>query len=492
MVWIFRTNAFGGVVLPCWRRAHIRGVASLLALGLLALFFGMGVTFSPKKFDRYLLPVFPLLDILAGVGLVALWHRLIGRSLPNRWGAAVGALALLVVVASQWALIWPARPYYTSYYDPFVGGARTASWFLQTGWGEGLDQAAAYLNSLPDADNQVIAAQWPKLVEPFALGTVKRISQVSPWEPDYVVLASSQVQREIDAEAVTHYYYGSGQPVFTASSDGVPYVWVYANDYGNADLETLITSIVAQVQPQDTAILLTSTPAFARHYQGRFTLITLDASSRSDYLATALQEQAADRRRLWLLDYPSADPEIKAALTTLLAGWGTPGPALVAGELTATPYDALEEATTFLGEPGTAVNYVFAGRLLLAGYTLSGAALGPGAEVDLRLFWQDEAPGEAAWKVFVHVVGPDGTIYGQSDAVPQGYERPTNSWKPGETLVDDYHVEISQDAPASGLSLRVGMYDGESLQRLAVVDADGETQAEGEVTFQDNGRPAGP
>ena len=100
-------------------------------------------------------------------------------------------------------------------------------------------------------------------------------------------------------------------------------------------------------------------------------------------------------------------------------------------------------------------------------------------------------PGEAAWKVFVHVVGPDGTIYGQSDAVPQGFERPTHTWKLGGTLVDDYHVEIDDDAPVDGLILRIGMYDGDSLERLDVVDGDGRHLNNGEVILDRIGSVTG-
>ena len=90
-----------------------------------------------------------------------------------------------------------------------------------------------------------------------------------------MVLASSQAQRSIDAEAVAHYY-GSVEPVFTASSDGVPYAWVYANDYGDTDWATLTSLIGAEANPQETAILMTSMPAYASHYQGEFQLINLE------------------------------------------------------------------------------------------------------------------------------------------------------------------------------------------------------------------------
>jgi hypothetical protein len=42
-------------------------------------------------------------------------------------------------------------PYYMNYYDPLLGGDRAAPGVMMIGRGEGLDQAARFLNSLPDA-----------------------------------------------------------------------------------------------------------------------------------------------------------------------------------------------------------------------------------------------------------------------------------------------------------------------------------------------------
>jgi hypothetical protein len=93
---------------------------------------------------------------------------------------------------------------------------------------------------------------------------------------------------------------------------------------------------------------------------------------------------------------------------------------------------------------------------------------------DLRLYWQAERMPERNWKVFVHVIGPDGAIYAQADAEPQGFSRPAQSWQVGEVVPDDYRLEIDGTAPAGAYSIVVGMYDAETMERLPVVrGADG-------------------
>ncbi|MFN8458472.1 MAG: hypothetical protein U0401_28100 [Anaerolineae bacterium] len=44
-----------------------------------------------------------------------------------------------------------AAPYYLTYYNPFLGGVQEAAQQVPVGWGEGLEQAAHFLNSLPNA-----------------------------------------------------------------------------------------------------------------------------------------------------------------------------------------------------------------------------------------------------------------------------------------------------------------------------------------------------
>jgi hypothetical protein len=369
VVWAFRTTPWvvaGLAGLALGRRRSESGWA-LAALAALALIIGLGVTLSPKKFDRYILPACPLIDIIAAAGLVAAWRRLaVPRLTSPSWRRGLGVAATLALLGTQWALIWPARPYYTSYYNPLLGGGRTAPHILQTGWGEGMEQAAAYLNALPGAEDQLIGAQWPNLISPFARGQVARVNKLSPWEPDYVVLASSQVQRGIDAETVA-YYYGHEQPVYTAFSNAVPYAWVYANSHGRSEFSSLTTQIALQALPSESAILLTTTPAFARQYQGAFALITLPESTRADVLATVLSEQLGERDRIWLLDYPSADAETWEAAIGLLEAYATPAGSLSAGDIRATAYDLPGGAATLMGQPTLETDYVLAGRLRLIG-----------------------------------------------------------------------------------------------------------------------------
>jgi hypothetical protein len=80
----------------------------------------------------------------------------------------------------------------------------------------------------------------------------------------------------------------------------------------------------------------------------------------------------------------------------------------------------------------------------------------------LTLYWQADAPPEANYHVFVHLVEAlDAPPVAQTDGVPVDWQRPTTSWRAGEVIADTYTISLDGVAPG-GYTLIVGMYDPES------------------------------
>ena len=98
----------------------------------------------------------------------------------------------------------------------------------------------------------------------------------------------------------------------------------------------------------------------------------------------------------------------------------------------------------------------------------------PGQPLSVTLYWQDRQPVGGSYKVFTHLVGPDGKIYGQSDSIPLGGRAPTTGWLPGEVLVDHYTLEIYPGAPPGQYKLVVGFYDPVSGARVRLANAPGD------------------
>ncbi len=79
----------------------------------------------------------------------------------------------------------------------------------------------------------------------------------------------------------------------------------------------------------------------------------------------------------------------------------------------------------------------------------------------ISLFWQSEAETAVSYRIFVHLLDADGEIIAQSDGEPAQWTRPTTGWLPGEIIVDEHVLDMTD-----GVELRVGLYDPETGERL--------------------------
>jgi 4-amino-4-deoxy-L-arabinose transferase-like glycosyltransferase len=263
LVTLFRTTPLlwlgwllAGVTYIAWRPRWAHGRSALVLLAF-ALLYGLLVTVGGKKQDRYILPAFPALAVLAALGYAQISniksqisnHKLQIAERPDLHDAAGvgespvsnlqspislsnGLLAAAIVL--QAALALPHYPYYFTYYNPLMGGGPAAARMLNVGWGEGLDQAARWLNSLPGAENSSVVAWYSTTFEPFFRGNAiykideEKISRSSKpgLAADYVVLYINQVQRELPSAGALQFF-RSATPVYTVTLHGIDYAWIY-------------------------------------------------------------------------------------------------------------------------------------------------------------------------------------------------------------------------------------------------------------------------
>jgi 4-amino-4-deoxy-L-arabinose transferase-like glycosyltransferase len=203
-------------------------------MGLFTLLYIVFITLSKKVADRYQIPVQPALCILAALGWYALLERLVawlGRRFPGApanlflplLGGAVGLWQMLGVLQTS--------PYYMNYYNPLLGGDRAAPNVMMIGRGEGLDLAARYLNSLPEAHRLHVFA-W------YATGPFSYYFKGKTWSiesnttldnilnADYVVIYLQQWQRQAPSNEVLEYF-SRLTPVFVARIGNLNYAQVY-------------------------------------------------------------------------------------------------------------------------------------------------------------------------------------------------------------------------------------------------------------------------
>src|SRR5205823_3146884 len=126
-----------------------------------------------------------------------------------------------LAVAQALPLVMVA-PYALAYYNPIVGGGPAADHVLLVGWGEGLDQVAAYLNAQPDPGSQFIAVYFPLELnfQGMVAGTVTQFGDPRPI--NYVVDYVSAMQRDQTPPEVTGLV-----PVKEVWINGILYARVY-------------------------------------------------------------------------------------------------------------------------------------------------------------------------------------------------------------------------------------------------------------------------
>lgn len=210
-----------------------------LYLGLFALLFTVFMSLGAKKFDRYLLPVFAPLDLLAGLGWTAVISPLFKPSSskqargprPVIWLSIIGIAGLVGLVAIQALSAAQTFPYYFTYYNPLAGGAARAPQVMMIGWGEGLDQAAQYLNDKPGADKLKVVSWYAD--GPFSFlfhgETIRKDLPALPQDlppADYLVIYAHQWQRQLPSREFLDYY-AAQEPEKVVKIDGLEYARIY-------------------------------------------------------------------------------------------------------------------------------------------------------------------------------------------------------------------------------------------------------------------------
>jgi hypothetical protein len=101
-----------------------------------------------------------------------------------------------------------------------------------------------------------------------------------------------------------------------------------------------------------------------------------------------------------------------------------------------------------------------------------------GENLEIILYWQADHALEDSYKVFVHFQNEEsGEIEAQSDTIPRNWSYPTDEWVPGEIVRDV--ISIPQSNLANGpFNVMVGLYNEQTGQRLIILSADENQQAD--------------
>lgn len=474
---------------------------ALVMLVICVLLFTLAMSFGPTKFDRFLLPIFPSLDILAALGLCALANKVYSRLERNkgrpREASYQGLLATvcMIVLVIQAGFALPQHPYFFSFYNPLVGGSVQAPKILSIGWGEGLEQAAKYLNGKNAAELKA-AVQYQASFGPYFAGQTLAMSRTYPtaawaWLPaDYIVFYINDDQRDRPDPAVASYF-RSLELEHTVNAKGLEYVQIYRGPKFILSEETtpqypaqtdragkillLGYDLYGPAESGDTLQVIAYWQCLEKMNEDYSIYVRLEDEAghlwgqtdnwpAQGFLPTSHWSEGIIVRDEYdieiLAGTPPGDYGLEVGMysvldegeTRVLGHWEAPQRTVrVVKPLTPPSVESLEVQNPMQKSLG--------GQVELLGYNLSSTALRPGDPLPLSLFWRAESDLDEDYFVLLRLQDEGDTSWTLHRERPASGSYPTTLWEQGEVVREQLDVRIPADVPHGRHTLMVGLAD---------------------------------
>jgi hypothetical protein len=466
---------------------HWLGAVWLLVYALL---FVVMMTLGAKKYDRYLMPIFPALDLVAGVGWLWLGQWLFLRRFSlKRPQLALGA-GYVCLLGLQSLTTLPHLPYYYTFYNPLLGGIRQAVNYVPVGYAEGLDRAAAYLEQKPNASRlKVASGSSSKLDGLFSGQTIALANLDGKWvQADYVMIYISQLQRGKHAEDILAYL-ARHEPEYTLVLHGLEYAWLYpgpAVEYygGGHKLEGRGTLFGYELSETELAagesLPLT---LYWRNEGQRETdrffvrLMDLDGYVWAEAIAQPRPGfEQANRRENSIVEseagltlpvgMPPGDYFFKPGFRTdsgeIIGYFELPGDTKPIKVTTANDYPPLE---TF--EPPYPAHLLANDEVSLLGYDFHFNPTSPEPDVWLTLYWQALADVTRDYVILLRLLDDEQqeVAYWLGRPVRSGY--PTTEWQARQIVQDPWLLTLPTEAKPGPYQLEVAVFDAGSETEVA-------------------------
>jgi 4-amino-4-deoxy-L-arabinose transferase-like glycosyltransferase len=464
------------------------------ALFIYALLFVAQMSTGGHKYDHYIMPAFPALDLAAAIGLwwaIGWIVSLVGKSSESvRNLTAAGLFVVQAVIVLQF------HPHYTAYASPLFGGPATTSNVIELQAGE--EEAAHFLDSLPDAARAIAAVRTTRRFEPIFHGQTLQLTNNPTWaQADYIVISSYHLQREIhDRQLLT--YLQRQTPLQVVRIGGKDYVWVYSGPqdgcYVNSSLTAKATLLRFGIEGEETDPSnwqAVSGDAVRLHFlwqndgmtQGEVLRLRLVDAGGSPW-AEAVIEPRAD----YAADAGKIDGIITGSVKVALPVGMPPGEyyfkvqlydeaqGIVLGTFDLPHECDMVEVVKPTSWPPAAqvqvehrVDAVVTDNLRLVGYDLPGNELQAEHTTTLTLIWQAVAePPDYAIAIQLRDEQDEEAAYWLGRPGRSSY--PTNRWQAGEIVRDQWDLDVPPDVPTGEYRLNLVLFAAASGEMVGEMD----------------------
>jgi hypothetical protein len=482
-------------------RSWSRTWEMVVMLAFLVLYFA-GMSMGAIKHARYMLATFPIIDIVAAIGLVWVARSAVRRWLPRVSSPSTTVVGLAILLVTQLLFMAPHHPYYYTFYNPLLGGGTVAARLMRVGWGEGMDQVADYLNSKPNPDELIVATRFGK----YMLGAESKIiplDNTHQWlQADYISFYVQQVQKMIDPSPGVIRYFQRQMPEHIVQIGGIDYASIYANP-----IQFPADPRASTIDGQATLF------GYSWNYDDSVAQAKLvwqnDGLDTNTLIRARLVQDATGQVGSWqpCETAPGNEPQLQSSgeiiesLCLLSPGDIAPGPAGVEfalednqGHITAFEFplarttfliDAAGRIQPFTEEesfeavvqsnlPPTAtpVRLDYGHFARLVGYQLSPETPEPGELLAITLYWQGLQTMQFDFHQSIKLLMPSGGVVAEIDQLPP---LPTTEWWPGSIVTSTVRLLPGGDlSPPTALTLDVGLTHLETLQMLPAFNSSGQ------------------
>jgi len=464
-----------------------------------ALLYVAGMSLGSHKQDRFLMVIFPVLNLLAAIAFVALAERL-------KWPARRVWLGIGALLGLQLITALPYHPYYFSYFNPLTGGGPVAVKITRVGWGEGMDQVGAYLQRQNNPESLVVSTRFTHYLRGFR-GKILPLDKGSDWvRADKIVFYIQQVQRMLDpSPGVIRYFQQHVPPEKVITINGINYAHIYPNPI-QYPAEPLVDTLADQLRlfgyrwetgdptpnvrliwknlghsPGPVGVRLWSTAAAHGSWLPCQTAPGFEqAAQTAGEVVESLCPLPADNLPpgLYNLQVGLRQPNASWQSLDFAAGWSAVEVSANGTLARIEPEEAFAQlAAAAVPKTAPRLEHTYLDRVRLLAYQLSPQPLQPGQTLTVTLYWQAirvlERDADVSLQAFI---GNEQRVALVNGPPLGGFAtRPTSSWRPGEVIEDVWQLEIPADTPVPALlRLDAGLFMPDTLIPLPVRNRAGE------------------
>ena len=187
------------------------------------------LTLTPKKIDRYIIEVLPLLAVATGIGAARLVEHLrSGRFGPlvagcvDRYPRTLPITAAVALVAATGYAVH-VSPWGGIYFNPLLGGSDRAESLLVVGWGEGIRDADAIIarREAGNCDNIMVAMAFPYFDQAITCGRATKVGNAA----DYRIIYINDRQLDLSGEVAE--FRARNTPVGVVEERGIVLAEIY-------------------------------------------------------------------------------------------------------------------------------------------------------------------------------------------------------------------------------------------------------------------------